>query len=439
MGIGIWSMHFTGMLAFRLPMPVAYYWPTVLASLIVSGGAALLALFLVSRTKMSRARALAGGVCMGAGVAGLHYMDMEAMRMAADCFYRPWLVALSVLLAVAFSLAALWLAFYFREQRPGIAWPKVGAALAMGAAISGMHYTGMASATFTASNMQPDLSHVVTVSSLSAAGIALVTMFMLALGMACTLVDRQFDARAMELALAESKVELSRLSRANTIGELTASIAHEINQPLGAVVAYGSAALRWLNSQPPNLPEAREAISRSVNEADRASEVIARIRALLQHSSPQKNWLNVNEVIREVVALTNHEMVKLGVQWETDLAPDLPAILGDRVQLQQVMLNLIMNAIDAMNTTNHGRHLYIRSKSSSQGVHVQVQDTGPGFSSTDSDRLFEPFFTTKRDGIGMGLSISRSIVDAHGGQLWGSPGSSGGAVFEFTLPKAENT
>jgi NO-binding membrane sensor protein with MHYT domain len=432
-GIGIWSMHFTGMQAFNLPVPVAYYWPTVLGSLAVAAAAAALALFLVSRTTMSRERALGGGLCMGGGIAGLHYMDMGAMRMAADASYHPGMVGLSVTLAIIFSLAALWLGFYFREPRPGVAWHKAGAALALGTAISAMHYTGMASATFTASHTQPDLTRTVTVSSLAFAGVAMVTMLLLGLAMACSLVDRRFDAQALELASAEAKLKLSRSNRIATMGELTASIAHEINQPLGAIVTYSSASLRWLTTQPPNLDEARNAMMRSIREANRASEVITRIRALLKNSSPQKTWFNVNEAIREVLALTRQELAKLGVSLQTELAPNIPPVLGDRVQLQQVMLNLVMNAIEAMSNTCQDRHLYIRSESNSNGVHVRIEDTGGGLPSSDVDRIFEPFFTTKREGMGMGLYISRSIIDAHGGRLWATP-ATGGAVFEFTLP-----
>ena len=435
LGIGIWAMHFTGMLAFSLPVPVAYYWPTVLGSLVVAACASAAGLFLVSRTTMSRRRAVAAGLCIGAGIAGLHYMDMAAMRMPADTSYNPVVVALSVVFAVVFSLASLWLTFYFRQQRAGVAWQKVGAALAMGAAISTMHYTGMASATFTASNTPPDISYAVPVSALSAAGIASVTMLVLALAMVSSLVDRRFDAQGLELALAEARLELARLGRAATMGELTASIAHEINQPLGAVVTYAGACLRWLTAHPPNLEEAREATRRSIAEANRASEVIARIRSVLQKSPPQKAYLEVNDLIREVLGLIENEFVKGKVTLQADLAPDNPAVLGDRVELQQVMVNLIMNAIEAMSTTNHQRRLYVRSKSSATGVHVQVQDTGRGISASD-ERMFEPFFTTKEDGMGMGLSISRSIIDAHGGRLWATPGCSCGAVFEFVLPKA---
>ena len=436
MGIGIWSMHFTGMLAFSLPVPVAYHWPTVLASLVVAAAAAALALFLVSRIKLSRARVIGGGVSMGGGIAGLHYMDMDAMRMAADCSYNVVIVAVSVALAVIFSVAALCLAFFFRQQRPGVAWSKVGAALAMGAAISAMHYTGMASATFTATNRQPDLTHAVTVSSLAAAGIAIVTILILALAIVSSLVDRRLDAQALELALAEAKLDLSRLSRVSTLGELTASIAHEINQPLGAVVTYGAASLRWLGMQPPNVLEARESIARSMSEATRAGEVVTRIRSLVKNSLPQQASVDVNGVIREVLTLTNHELMKVGVVLETELAADLPPVLGDSVQLQQVMLNLIMNAIEAMSAVaTERRHLSIRSKSASNGVHVQVHDTGIGFPPSQADRIFEPFFTTKADGMGMGLSISRSIIDAHGGRLWANSEASCGAVFEFTLPQ----
>jgi signal transduction histidine kinase len=172
---------------------------------------------------------------------------------------------------------------------------------------------------------------------------------------------------------------------------------------------------------------------RSIREANRASEVITRIRALLKNSSPQKTWFNVNEAIREVLALTRQELAKLGVSLQIELAPSIPPVLGDRVQLQQVMLNLVMNAIEAMGNTCRNRHLYIRSESISNDVHVRIEDTGGGLSSSDVDRIFEPFFTTKREGMGMGLYISRSIIDAHGGRLWATP-ATGGAVFEFTLP-----
>lgn len=246
------------------------------------------------------------------------------------------------------------------------------------------------------------------------------------------------ERKRAEQALQEGQAELARVIRIATMGELTASIAHEINQPLAAVVTNGSATLRWLAMQPPNLDEAREAVTRAIQEANRASEVITRIRALLQKASPQMEPVDVNEVIREVLRLVDSEVQGDGVTMKTELAADVPAVCGDRIQLQQVMLNLIMNGIDAMRMmSDRPRELLVKSVRHPEGVLIQVQDSGPGLDPDHADRIFEPFFTTKPEGIGMGLSIARSIVEAHGGRLWATPGSSHGTVFQFTLPQAE--
>ena len=229
------------------------------------------------------------------------------------------------------------------------------------------------------------------------------------------------------------------MTRIATIGELTASIAHEINQALTAAVTDGSAALRWLAMQPPNLDEAREAMTRAIAEAKRASEMIGKIRALFKETLPQLQRLNVNEIIREVLALTRSELLRSGVTVRTELAADVPTVLGDRVQLQQLMRNLIVNGIEAMSTiTDRSRELLIKSAKHPDGVLIQVQDWGRGLDPKQADRIFEPFFTTKPEGIGVGLAISRSIVEAHGGRLWATPGSPRGAIFQFTLSKAEN-
>jgi len=246
------------------------------------------------------------------------------------------------------------------------------------------------------------------------------------------------ERKRAEQALQESQAALARVTRVATMGELTASIAHEINQPLTAVVTNGNFCLRQLAGATPCLEELREAIAAIVSDGTRASAIISRIRGLLNKASPKVGRLDVNGVIREVLALTGHELLRGGVTVQTELAADVPAVLGDRVQLQQVMLNLIMNGIDAMSTVNGGsRELLIKSARDVDGVLIQVQDSGRGVDPEQGDRIFEPFFTTKPEGIGMGLSISRSIVEAHGGRLWATPGSSHGAVFHFTLPKAE--
>ena len=254
-------------------------------------------------------------------------------------------------------------------------------------------------------------------------------------GMARDVTERKRAERALQ----ELQTTLTRVTRIAVMGELTASIAHEINQPLAAVATNASAATHWLALQPPNLDEAREAVSRTIQEANRASGVIERIRALLQKVPPQLRPLDENEVIREVLLLAESELLRGGVIAKTKLAADVPAVLGDRVQLQQVMMNLVLNAIDAMSMiADRQRELVVKSSKHPDGVLIQVQDSGIGLDPGQADRIFERFFTTKAEGIGVGLSISRSIVEAHGGTLWATPGSPHGAVFQFILPKADS-
>ena len=242
--------------------------------------------------------------------------------------------------------------------------------------------------------------------------------------------------RALE-DLQNAQGKLAHLSRITTMGELAASIAHEINQPIGAIVINSDAAVRWLGQQPPNVEEAREVLEWIVRDANRAADVIGRIRALLAKSSPSLVHLDINEVIREVLTLTSHEINRRGASVTTELANHLSPVLGDRVQLQQVMLNLIMNSIDAMRAVNdRPRQLHLRSVRKPDSVLVQVDDSGIGWNDQDSNFLFDAFFTTKEDGIGMGLTISRSIIEAHGGRLWGERRAPYGATMTFSLPIA---
>ena len=246
------------------------------------------------------------------------------------------------------------------------------------------------------------------------------------------------ERKRAEEALQESQAALARVARIATMGELTASIAHEINQPLAAAATNASASLHWIALQPPHLAEARQAMTNAMNEANRASGVIERLRALLKKAPPELRPLDVNEVIREVLALAHKELTVGGVAVHTELSPEVPTVLADRVQLQQVMLNLIMNAIDAMLAIkDRPRTLLIKSARDAEGVLVEVQDSGRGLDPKQASRIFDSFFTTKPEGIGMGLSISRSIVEAHGGHLRAVPGSLHGAIFQFILPKAD--
>ena len=809
MGIGIWAMHFKGMLAFHLPVPVEYYWPTVLASLLVVILASAVALYVASRPKMGPVEALTGSIFMGAGIAGMHYIGMAAMRLPAVTQYSPFLVTCSILLAILFSLIALLMAFGLREETRWSVPRRLGSATVMGVAVSAMHYTGMAAAGFIPAS-PPDLFHAVSIPPLGNYGVSIATLIVLVAAVITSSVDRwardisekkraedelrrqkevfqkifehipvtisfigqdgqvelvnpewertigwtleeirrqnldlfaEFypdpqhrqrildliaastgewtdrkvrvkDGRVIDLAMAvvhlsdgtsvaigrditerkraeqslllfrmlidqsndaievidpetlrfidvngracldlgysreellslsvydvdpfvdelmlarvagkiensgsavfesfhrrkdgstfpvevsikqvrldrvyevsvvrditerkraeaelresearfrlvadsapvmiwmsgtdklctyfnkpwldftgrsidrelgngwadgvapedlqrcldtftqafdrreafkmeyrlrrndgeyrwvldigvarfnpdrsfagyigscidmtdqrraeghlrRAQEDLARVSRVVAMGELAAAIAHEVNQPLGAVVTNASASLRWLAGQPPNLGEAREAIDRTIRDANRASEVIVRIRALFQKVPPQMEQLDVNVVIREVLTLSGNELLRSGVAIQTNLAPDVPNVLGDRVQLQEVLLNLILNGIDAMRMITHRpRELRIKSAIHPDGVLIQVHDSGDGVNPEQANHIFEPFFTTKHQGIGIGLSVGRSIIEAHGGRLWFTPGPSHGVVFQFTVPKADTS
>jgi PAS domain S-box-containing protein len=236
-------------------------------------------------------------------------------------------------------------------------------------------------------------------------------------------------------ALREAQGALARVNRVTTLGVLAASIAHEVNQPLGAMVTSAASCLRWLAAQPPDFDKAQRALERIAKDGRRASEVIDRIRTLVQRQAPRRDRVDVNDAILEVIALTRDETRRNEVWLETSLAHGLPPVSGDRVQLQQVILNLAVNAIEAMSAIgDRGRELAIRSAKDGGALLVEVRDSGPGVDPEHAEQLFEAFYTTNADGIGMGLSISRSIIEAHGGRMWASRNQPHGAVFRFSLP-----
>src|SRR6202047_5590132 len=571
MGTGIWSMHYIGMLAFILPIPVAYHWPTVLVSLFAAILASVIALYVVSRQRMGASRAVAGSVLMGAGIASMHYIGMAAMRLPAICQFNSFLVVLSVVFAVLISLAALWITFHFRDEKKGIEGGKTAGAVLMGTAMPVMHYTCMAAASFTPSGMPADLSQAVSISTLGTAGIAAVTFVVLGLALLTSWVDRRFAAQTLELqqeklqrseaylaeaqrlthtgswawrvaggdalhlseewyriygfdpengppafeerllrthpedrakwqgvidraiaeksnyelefrillpdgsvrhihtvghpvldasgdlvqfvgsstditerkhaeeALRQAQTDLAHASRVTTMGELTASLAHEVNQPIAAAVTDANTCLRWLTRDQPDLEEAREAASRMAKDATRAADIISRIRLLFKKVSPQRDLVDVNELIREMIILLRNEISRQSIAVRPELAEGLPPIIGDRVQLQQVMMNLMINGIDAMKDVDGMRELAIKSQPAEhEEILVSVTDSGVGLPSQQADQMFKAFFTTKPHGTGMGLRISRSIIESHGGRLWAANNSPHGASFCFTLPcKAE--
>jgi PAS domain S-box-containing protein len=692
MGTGIWSTHYIGMLAFILPIPVAYHWPTVLLSLFAAILASLVALGVVSRQKMGSFRALAGSVLMGAGIASMHYIGMAAMRLPAECQFNSSLVVLSVVFAVLISLAALWITFHFRDEKTGIGWEKLAGAVVMGAAIPVMHYTGMAAASFTPSGKLVDLSHAVSISTLGTAGIAAVTFIVLGLALLTSWLDRRFATQTLEVqeaklrqseaylseaqrlshtgsfgwrvstgeviwseesfrifqydrtaiptaelilqrihpedaaqvkqtievaaragkgfeheyrlvmpngsvkyvhvvaravsdesgsfefvgavmdvterkrveeklrqseaylqesqrlghmgswaynvssgalfaspelfrifgrnpdqekptvrmfrdsvhpddrdyveemlnkavrektdfgfdhrivlpggsikhvysmahrafedsdtlveyigtvmdvterrqaeeALRQAQEDLARVNRINMMGELTASLAHEVNQPIAAAVTNANTTLRWLTRDHPDLEEARASVLRIVKDGTRAAEIIKRMRLLFKKGPQQRELVDINDVVREMIVLLRGEATRYSITFRTELAPELPRFMADRVQLQQVLMNLMLNGIEAMKDVDGNRALTIKSQQAEDDhVLISVSDTGAGLPAQFADQIFNAFFTTKDQGTGMGLSISRSIVEAHGGRLWADNNSPRGASFYVNLP-----
>jgi C4-dicarboxylate-specific signal transduction histidine kinase len=243
------------------------------------------------------------------------------------------------------------------------------------------------------------------------------------------------EARENEQRYRKAQLELEHANRVATMGQLTASITHEVNQPITAAVTYALAARRFLGAEPPNLNEVDEALSLIVRKGNRAGEVVGRIRALIKKAPARKDAVEVNDAILEVVALTRTEAASNSVSVRTQLAEGLPRFRGDRVQLQQVLLNLIINSIEAMRDVGEEeRELLISSRNEPDGVSVEVRDSGPGFAPAALERVFEAFYTTKPGGLGLGLSICRSIMEAHNGRLWASPNVPRGAIFGFIAP-----
>jgi PAS domain S-box-containing protein len=246
------------------------------------------------------------------------------------------------------------------------------------------------------------------------------------------------ERKRAEESLREAQADLARVNRVTTMGELTASLAHEVNQPIAAAVTSANSCYRWLAGDVPNLDNARAAAMRIVNDGTRAAEIISRIRLLFQKGTPQQELVDVNEIIGEMIVLLRGEAARYSMSVRTELAADLPQVMGDRVQLQQVLMNLMINGIDAMKNVDGTRELAIKSqRGEKEQVLVCVSDTGTGLPPEQADRIFDAFFTTKPHGTGMGLRICRSIVESHDGRLWADNNSPRGASFCFTLSRAE--
>jgi NO-binding membrane sensor protein with MHYT domain len=395
MGGGIWSMHFIGMLAFVMPIPMSYdirlTTLSLLVAIFVTGGG----FYVISRQSASPLRLVLSGIFMGLGIAAMHYTGMAAMRGHAELSYDRLFVALSLIIAIGASTAALWLAF--RTIHGPVHQAQVDASLdqtSLALAIAGITFVILAFA---------------SIASVS-------------------------EQKRAEEALRQAQADFARVNRVTTMAELTASLAHEVNQPISAAVTNAHACLRWLAGDTPNLEEARAAAMRIVKDGTRAAEIIGRIRLHFEKGTPQRELLDVNEVIREMILLLRGELARYSISVRPELAADLPQVMGDRVQLQQVMMNLVSNSIDAMKDLDGSRELAIKSqRAENEQLMVSVCDTGVGLP-PQADEIFNAFFTTKFHGIGMGLSISRSIVESHSGRLWAANNSPRGASFHLSLP-----
>ena len=563
MGFAIWSMHYVGMLAFVLPLPVLYHVPTVVLSLVAAVAGAAIALYIVSKKTMRGIDTATAGVCLGGAIVSMHYIGMAAMRSAAMHHYRLSLVALSVVVAVTFSSVAAWLAFQFGRSHH-FTLTKMSAASLMGVGIASMHYTAMAAAYFMPGDI-PVMRHTVEVSTLGASGIGMTTLLLLGTTLVTMWFDRRvqnerllqrlygdlqeregkirrlvdaniigiffwnadqiveandaflhmLDYKREDLAsgslrwtdltppewcdrkeqsmaevratgiiqpfekeyfrkdgsrvpvvvgaasfqgngregvafvmditeqkraaeererLREALADLAHVTRVTTMGELTASLAHEIKQPIAAAVTDARTCMRWLVRDQPDLAEARDAAARIIKDVTRASDIIDRISLLFRKRTPQRELLDVNEVIQEMIVLLHNEASRFSISIRSELADDLPKASADRVQLQQVLMNLMLNGIEAMKDLTPAGELMITSRREDGQLVICVSDTGPGLPREQADQVFKAFFTTKPQGTGMGLTISRSIVESYGGHL--SVISSGsGATFQFTLPE----
>ncbi|QXG37956.1 sensor histidine kinase [Pseudomonas viridiflava] len=277
------------------------------------------------------------------------------------------------------------------------------------------------------------LSYELTISRGSEAALINCIISLAAIAMATYLALRMAVAIR---SVHEARSQLAQIARVNMLGELTASIAHEINQPLSAIVTSGNACTRWLAAEPANLDRARQALARMIGDANRAGDIIVRVRALAKRSAAHKEWINVADTVAEIVSLAHSEIDEQQVVLTVEVSEGLPPLLADRVQIQQVLLNLMLNAVDAMRRVEPGQARLAVTVDVNAGGEVKfsVRDNGMGVAPESIDRIFDAFYTTKEEGMGIGLAISRSIIEAHGGRIWVMPEPSVGATFHFTLP-----
>jgi NO-binding membrane sensor protein with MHYT domain/anti-sigma regulatory factor (Ser/Thr protein kinase) len=428
MGIGIWSMHYIGMLAFRLPIPVQYDWPRVSLSLVAAIVASGIALFVVSRHAMGVIRGVLGSIFMGSGIAVMHYTGMAAMRLSAMCSYSATLVTLSVILAIVISFVALWLTFYSREETTGWSWRKMHCALVMGAAIPVMHYTGMAAASFTASpSIHGNRSHAISVSSLSVAGVTIVPLTVLGIALLTSLAHRQFSLQTLELQLKD---------------EFVSHVSHELRSPLTAIYQFATILADGLAGElRPKQSEYMGIILRNVRQLE------SRIADLLEVTRIQAGKLNIEpqgaslrDAITDTVSMFEGSVAAKGITLRTNIPADLPLAYVDPSRVRQVLINLVSNAIKF---TAKGGEIKLQTRIFEEDpglLVVEIADSGCGIKPEVSKLIFERLHQASdageegRKGLGLGLYISKELVARQGGKIWVTSEPHKGSNFFFTVP-----
>ena len=432
MGLGIWSMHYIGMLAFRMPIPVEYDWPTVLLSLLAAIFASAVALYVASRPRMRLSNAVVGSIVMGTGIALMHYVGMAAMRMAAMCHYNASIVMLSVVLAIVISFVGLWLVFFAREETKGNVWRKLGSATIMGAAIPIMHYTGMAAATFMPSSAPLDLSHAINVTALGTAGIAMITMMVLTLAVLSSIVDRKYSAQQ---ALQIQAAEAANVAKS----EFLANMSHEIRTPLNGIIGMTELALET------ELNEEQRGYLTMVKQS--GDSLLTVINDILDFSKIEAGKLilestefDLREVLEETAKTFSLRAGDKKLELVCDIPYNLPHIVqGDPDRLRQVLVNLLGNAIKF---TDRGEVILQVEVQQTQNhivdLHFAVRDTGIGIPKEQQGVIFESFVQAdgssrrRYGGTGLGLTISTRLVSLMGGRIWLESEPGQGSTFHFT-------